>query len=134
MSKAVLILRSKAEREQAKAWIDKAPTHTSVEFRKPRRSLPQNDRMWAMLTDVAEHFNARGGYHGLRLTPTDFKDVFSASLQREVRQAPSLDGTSMVLLGRRTSDMDVGEMADLITLIEAFGAAQGVVFKEKVDG
>lgn len=132
MSRALVILRSKAERERAKSWIDQAPTHTSVEFKKPRRSLPQNDRMWAMLTDVAEHFAKNGGYHGLKLTPEDFKDVFTASLKRELRQAPNLDGTGFVLLGQRTSEMSVSEMADLITLIEAFGAAQGVVFKEKV--
>lgn len=118
----VLVLRSKAERTLAKSWVDQMPSNSVIRFKKPKRSIPQNDRMWAMLTELA----AKTTYHGLRLTPTDFKDVFTASLKRELRTAPTLDGSSMVLLGQRTSEMSVAEMTDLIDLIQAFAAQQGV--------
>jgi hypothetical protein len=40
---------------------------------------------------------------------------------------PGIDG-GFVVLGLRTSQMSVAEMAELQTLIEAFGAQQGVRF------
>lgn len=117
-----IILRSTAERSLAKAWIDQMPTHSTIRFAKPKRSLPQNDKLWALLTEVA----AQVTYHGVKLTPTDWKDVFTASLKRELRHVPTIDGTGIVILGQRTSEMSVGEMADLIELITAFAAEQGV--------
>lgn len=117
-----IILRSKADRDLAKRWIDQMPTHSVIKYAKPKRSLPQNDRLWALLTEVAANVT----YHGMKLTPTDWKDVFTASLKRELRIVPNLDGTSMVLLGQRTSEMSVAEMIDLIDLIQAFAAQQGV--------
>lgn len=118
----VLILRSKAERNLAKAWIDQMPTHSTVSFKKPKRSLPQNDRLWALLTEVA----AQVTYHGVKLTPTDWKDVFTASLKRDLRHVPTIDGNGIVILGMRTSEMSVAEMTDLIDLIQAFAAEQGL--------
>lgn len=117
-----IILRSTAERTLAKAWVDQMPTHSVVRYSKPKRSLPQNDRMWALLTEIA----AQVTYHGVTLTPTDWKDVFTASLKRELRTVPTLDGRSIVLLGQRTSEMTVAEMTELIELIQAFAAEQGV--------
>jgi hypothetical protein len=52
MSRAMLTLRSTSEREQAIQWVRKAPTGSRVEFKGPARSLDQNSRFWAMLTDV----------------------------------------------------------------------------------
>ena len=43
----------------------------------------------------------------------------------------NLDGTGFVpLSGRSTSDLTVPEMAELLALIEAFGAERGVVFND----
>lgn len=128
MGQGLVILRSKADRDLAKKWVDQLPTHSTVKFTRPRRSLAQNDKCWALLTEIA----AQVDWHGLKLTPTDWKDIFSASLKKEVRTVPNIDGTGFVLLGQRTSEMTVSEMADLITLIEAFGAGHGVQFKGEV--
>ena len=105
MGRALLVLNEPEARAKAKSWIDKAPFGTRVEFKASKRSLPQNDRMWAMLTDVAQHVP----YHGLRLSPDDWKLIFLDSLKREVRMVPNLDGNGFVSLGRSSSDLSKAE-------------------------
>jgi hypothetical protein len=77
-------------------------------------------------------------YRGFGATPVarhqafadDWKLLFLDSLKRELRMVPNLDGNGFVNLGRSSSDLSKGEMADLITIIEQFGANHGVVFHE----
>jgi hypothetical protein len=126
MSRALLVLHTPAIRSKAKRWIDGLPQDSRVEFKAPRRSLDQNSKMWAMLSEVA----AQLPWHGLRLSAEDWKLIFLDALKREVRMAPNLDGTGFVNLGRSSSDLSKEEMADLITIIQEFGARHGVEFFE----
>ena len=126
MGRALVTLRNKADRERASRWIEKAPFGTRVEFKASKRSLPQNDRMWAMLTDVATQLK----WHSIGLTPDDWKLVFLDSLNRESRFVPNIDGTGFVNLGRSSADLSKEEMSELIELILAFGAQHGVKFNE----
>ena len=126
MSRATLIITSDRERQKAASWVMNAPWNTRIDFKAPKRTLPQNDRMWAMLTDVAQQVL----WHGLRLTPDYWKLVFLDALKREVRMVPNIDGNGFVNLGRSSSDLSKDEMTDLIELIFAFGARQGVEFHE----
>ena len=86
------------------------------------RSLQQNARLWAMLTDISQQVD----WYGRKLSPENWKHVFSAALKKQ-DVVPGLDG-GFVVLGLSTSKMTVGEMADLQTLMEAFGAENGVRF------
>lgn len=86
------------------------------------RSWSQNRRMWAMLTDVSRQVD----WHGQRLTKEEWKDVFTAALKRQ-KVVPGIDG-GFVVLGSSTSKMSIAEMGDMMTLMEAFGAQQGVRF------
>ena len=86
------------------------------------RSSEQNRRLWAMLTEISKQVD----WYGRKLTPEDWKHVLSASLKKQ-DAVPGIDG-GFVVLGLSTSKMTKGEMADLQTLIEAFGAQQGVKF------
>jgi hypothetical protein len=126
MSRAVVVITSRAMRERVAHWAEKAPAGTRVEFKAPRRSVPQNDRMWAMLTDLAKQVK----WHGLHLTPDDWKLIFLDALKREVRMVPNLDGNGFVSLGRSSSDLSKSEMGDLMELIAAFGANHGVTFHD----
>lgn len=123
MSRALITLRGAADRARATNWVSKAPLGTRVAFQQTKRSIPQNDRMWAMLTDVARQLP----WHGQKLTPDDWKLVFLDGLKGEIRTVPNLDGNGFVSL-RRSSDLSKGEMGDLIDLIAAFGAEHGVQF------
>ena len=93
-----------------------------LSVKRETRSTAQNARMWAMLEDVARQVE----WHGRKLSKEDWKHVFSASLKRQ-DAVPGIDG-GFVVLGQSTSKMTVGEMGDLMTLMEAFGAEQGVRF------
>jgi hypothetical protein len=126
MSRAVLVLDSPAQREKAAHWIRQAPARTRVEFKAPKRTIPQNDRMWAMLTDVASQL----AWHGVKLSPDDWKLMFLDGLKRELRMVPNIDGNGFVNLGRSSSDLSKSEMSDLMELIAAFGARHGVVFTD----
>ena len=127
MSRATVIVQSDRDREQAAHWARKAPLGTRIEFKQAKRTVDQNARMWAMLTDVAQQVK----HHGLHLSASDWRLVFMEGLKREMRIVPNLDGTGFVNLGRSTSDLSKSEMSDLMELIEAFGAQHGVIFHSK---
>lgn len=127
MTRATLVLHSPEIRARAINWVQRMPAETRVEFKAPKRTLPQNDRFWAHLTDVAMQLP----WHGIKLSADDWKLIFLDALKRELRMVPNLDGSGFVNLGRSSSDLSKGEMADLITLIEEFGARHGVVFHDR---
>jgi hypothetical protein len=102
-----------------------------VEVKEPQRTLPQNDLMWAALTDVSEQHR----HNGIELAPSDWRLVFLDAYWRmkkaDLRLVPNLDGTGFVpLSGRSTSDLTVGEMSEFIDLIHATGAEWGVEFHD----
>jgi len=127
MSRATVILNSQAARDKASSWALSAPFGTRVEFKAPKRTPPQNDRMWAMLTDIAQQVP----WHGIRLTPDDWKLIFLDALKREVRLVPNIDGNGLVNLSRSSSDLSKGEFSDLMELIAAFGARHEVKFGDE---
>jgi hypothetical protein len=93
-----------------------------VEVKPETRSLMQNARLWAMLTDISRQVD----WYGRRLTAEEWKHVFTAALSKQ-DVVPGIDG-GFVVLGKSTSKMTKPEMAELQTLIEAFGADKGVRF------
>ena len=101
--------------------VMQAPDGYAVTVKEPTRSLEQNSRLWALLHDVATQVD----WYGKRLTPEDWKHVFTSSL-RKLEVVPNLEGNGFVALGLSTSRMSKRELGDLMTLIEAFGADRGV--------
>lgn len=93
-----------------------------LEVKPETRSLSQNARLWAMLTDISQQVE----WYGRKLTPDDWKHVFTAALSKQ-DVVPGIEG-GFVVLGKATSKMTKGEMAELQTLMEAFGAQHGVKF------
>lgn len=124
MSRALVIINRDSDREKAAHWAMIAPVGTRVEYKAPRRSLPQNDMMWSLLTDVA----GQVVWHGAKLSAEDWKLIFMQALNREVRAVLGIDGRSFVNIGVRSSDLSKDEMSDMIELILKFGAEHGVTF------
>jgi hypothetical protein len=117
-------LSTEAKRPGLIAWAQKCPVGWHVDFRQPTRSLDQNAKLWACLTDVSEQVD----WHGNKLAPVEWKDVFTAA-QKGQKAVPGIDG-GFVILGAHTSKMTVAEMSDLLELIFAFGAQHGVKFND----
>ena len=127
MSRALVVINSAADRSRICAWAEQAPWGTRVEFKKAKRSLDQNSKMWACLTDIAQQVE----WHGIKLTPDDWKLVFLDGLKREMRLVPNIEGNGFVNLGRSSSDLSKEEMTDLIELILMFGANHNVTFHDQ---
>lgn len=126
MTRYLVTLRSTVDRQRATRLVDAAPFGSRIEVKAAKRSIPQNDRMWAMLTEFSEQLK----WHGQRLRPDDWKLMFLDALKRELRMVPNLDDTGFVNLGRSSSDLTKSEMTDLIELMFEFGARHGVVFQD----
>lgn len=119
-------LISPSVRAAACRAIAEAPEGYLCEIKEPTRSRLQNAKMWAMLGDLAKQID----WYGLKLSSDDWKDVLSASLRKELRTVPNVDGTGLVILGMRTSQMSVGQMNELIAFMDAFGSQRGVQWSE----
>lgn len=122
MSRALLILGSDLDRRKAMDWIKKAPVNTRITFQGPKRSIPQSDKMWALLTIIADKTTLQL----VKLSAEDWKLVFLDALKRETRIVPNLDNTGFVNLGRSSSNLSKEEMSDLLELITAYMAEKGI--------
>lgn len=121
--KRTFILAHPEARRRAIEAIHEAPDGFAVTISEPTRSLDQNARLWASLSDVSEQVE----WYGKKLSPDDWKNVFTASLKK-MEVVPNLDGTGFVALGQSTSRMSKKELSDLLELIYAFGAERYVEF------
>lgn len=95
----------------------------------PTRTLEQNARMWALLSDVARQVKWPVDGDMVLISPDDWKQIFTAGLKREQRVAQGIGG-GFVMLGQRTSQMTKREIGDLMELISAFGSERGVTWGE----
>lgn len=128
MARALLTMRELADREKAARWVMAAPVGTRIEFKRPKRTLPQNDRMWAMLTDIA----SQKEHAGRKYSPDQWKVLFMHACGREVQFIPALDNGTFIPWGQSSSDLSKEEMTDLIEFMLAWGAENGVVFHDEV--
>ncbi len=126
MSRALLTIVCDDDRRRASNWASKAPVGTRIEYKAPKRTLPQNDRLWAMLTDVA----TQKTHCGRKYTPSHWKILFMHACGREVQFIPSLDNSTFIPWGQSSSDLSKEEMTNLIEFIFAWGAENSVTFHE----
>lgn len=122
--RAVLTLSTPEARAKAVKWVNGVPNKTRVTFLGPKRTLPQNARIWAALNDLSKQVP----YHGQKLSAEDFRTLFMDALWRETRMLPSLENDGFVQMRRATSELSVKEAEQLISLIYEWGYRHGVVF------
>ena len=116
--------------DYARQFLERGrPVRVTVAEAKPTRTVDQNSRLWALLTDVSRQVEWPVDGRLQKLPPEDWKDIFTAGLRKGQRVAQGIEG-GFVMLGSRTSRMSVGEMIDLQELILAFGVEHGVVWRE----
>ena len=94
------------------------------------RTLEQNAKMWAMLTDVSRQVE----WYGMYLRPEEWKDMATAALKGQ-KTVPGLEG-GFVVIGASTSKMSIKEMIDVIDFLYAFGSDPNhpVKWAEKAEG
>lgn len=121
----IITLTGQLARRKACQAIQTAPENYVVRISEKIRSLEANSRMWACLTDISEQVD----WYGNKLSQTEWKDVFSASLKRQ-KVVPGLETGSFVVCGQSTSKMTKSDFSDLLEVINAFAAEQGVVWSD----
>ncbi len=131
MSRAILTLDGRSKREQAIDWVRKAKTGSRVEFKGPARSLDQNSRFWAMLTDCAVQGRINGQRYNTEAWKTMFMTAYAEECGLEIRHLPALNRAGMIPCGRSSSDLSVGEMSELMEWISSWGAENGIVFHDQ---
>lgn len=131
MSRALLTLDSTARRDQAIDWIRKAPTGSRVEFKGPARSLDQNSRFWAMLTDCAVQGRINGRRYNTEQWKLMFLHAYAEERGIEIKYLPALNRAGMVPCGRSSSDLSVQEMSEVMDWISSWGAENGITFHDQ---
>lgn len=121
----VVILSSLAARANARKLIDAAPHGAVVRIKAARRTLEQNDKMHAMISDLC-----RAKPEGRNLDPDAWKGLLMHMAGHKVRFEPALDGDGVVALGFRSSRLTKQQMSDLIECIAEYGARHGVAFQD----
>jgi len=133
VTKASLVLATDEIRHKAAHWCLHLPRLTRVTFQEPKRTLPQNKKMWAMLGDIATSQRAAlkaGNASARDLPPEAWKCLVLHALGKEARYEPSLDGEEIVPLGYSSSELGISEMADMIAFMDSWGAENNVTFTD----
>jgi hypothetical protein len=125
MSKQTFRLVHDEARRRAIQAVKDATDGYIVTVSEPTRNLDQNAALWAMLTDISR----RVDWYGNKLSQEEWKSVFSSALKKQ-KVVPGLDG-GFVVCGQSTSKMTKSEFSELLELIAAFGANNGVKFNDK---
>ena len=125
MTRSLLVLYNDTMRNRAIEMVKMAEKETRVTFDGPKRTLPQNARMWMLLSLISDTLL----WHGAKWSPEHWKDYFMHSLHGELWM-PHEDG-GMIPVGRSTSNLSIRDHSDLTTLIEAFCARQGITIPER---
>lgn len=127
MEKQTYLLRNSSVKQNCIIAIQQLPTDSDrplqITIQEDTRSLAQNRMLWACLNDISQQVV----WYGRKMDAESWKHVFSAALKQQ-ETVPGING-GFVVLGQSTSKMRVSEMRDLIELIFAFGAEQGVRWK-----
>lgn len=127
MSRALITLNSLEDRQTAIRWIQKVPLGTRVELKEARRTLSQNSKLWATMTELSTQLR----WHGHKLTPDQWKSVLMSGLKHERKVVPNINGDGVVDLGYSSSDLSKDEMSELIELALALGTQNGVKFRDE---
>ena len=115
-----LVLNSDFARCRAATAVMAAPDGYIARIEEPKRTLDQNSRLWALLSDVAMS-KPQGRMH----TPEEWKCIFMSACGWEVAFLPGLDGRFLPY-GYRSSKLTKKQMGTLMDFIEAWGTENGV--------
>lgn len=125
MTGQTVILHGPSQRRLAADLVSRAPVGAVVNIREAKRTIDQNDKMWAMLSDVSRH-KPDGHTH----PPETWKSLFMHALGHEIRFEMGLNGEPFPV-GFRSSKLNKSQMADLITFISEYGDRHGVEWSDE---
>lgn len=102
-----------------------APPRSIVKIKPPGRSLDQNAKMWAMLSDIS-----RAKPEGRKHTPEIWKCLFMQAAGHAVQFEVGLDNTPFPV-GFSSSRLSKAQMVDLIEFMYEYGSRHNVKWSEE---
>lgn len=136
MAVQTYIIREERDRRFAMTAVYKAPFGMQVRISKPTRTDIQNAAIHACLTDIAKQLawppppRNDGELHDLVWWKRRCTLGWLIETKQEKELVESLEGDEFAFLLPHTSDLNVEQCAALREWIYAFGATNGVKFKE----
>lgn len=125
MSGQTVILEGSGSRDVAHRLIDAAPAGSVLNVKAPKRTLDQNAKLWAMLSDVS-----RSHPGGRKHTPDVWKSLFMHACGYAVQFEMGLSGEPFPI-GFRSSRLTKEQMSELIEFILAWGSENGVAWSDE---
>lgn len=124
---ASIIISGHRSRHKAIGWLMKAPEGCLMLLCPPKRTPPQNNMMWPLLSDIAEQVT----WKGKRYTSIQWKGLLLHAYGVEVQWMEGLNGEAFPL-GLSTSSLSKETMSEFLDFIQAWGAENGVIFSDQV--
>ncbi len=121
-----VILRG-GQRSVAKTLIDRAPEGAVMRIALPKRTLDQNAKLWAMLSDIS-----RAKPMGRVATPETWKCLAMHACGFAVQFEMGINGQPFPM-GFASSQLDKAEMSMLIEWLYQFGAENGVAWSDETE-
>lgn len=121
-----IYLVGNTQREYAHRAVREAPKGCVVSITKPKRTIPQNDKLWAILTDIS-----KAQPDGRQHTPDVWKCLMMKACGHAVQFELGIDGQPFPV-GYSSSKLNKEQMCDLITCALEYGDRHGVEWKEPV--
>ena len=124
--KKVFRLVHQAARENAIRAVSEAPEGYAVEVKSVTRSLEQNAKLHALLSDIARVIVWAGSYRDVEVWKRLLTAAWLRARGEPIEMLPALDGHGVDIVFRRTSELTVPEMIELIEYIQAWAIDAGV--------
>lgn len=123
-----IVIRTEESKSIAARRLASAPIGWVCSVREAHRTLPQNAKLHAMLTDISQQCD----YMGKRRTINFWKNLFVSGWMIATDQVPEivpgLEG-EFVNIRESTANMGVRDLSSVIEYVSAWGANEGVKFR-----
>lgn len=111
----------------------KAGKHLRMEIKNESKSRDQEEKYHAMIGEIAK----QAQHLGAKWSAEDWKRLLVDLFAKETglqggKIIPSLDGQGIVQLGLQTRNFTKEQAMEFITFLEAWGASNGIIFKNVV--
>lgn len=129
MTEKRLMVVSPTNRPFIKQQIDLLEVGDQVRVGPPNRTIAQNARLHAVLTDISKQVE----WHGAHLSVDVWKRLCMAAWLRERSEqpllVPAIDGHGVDIVFERTSKLSPKQCSELVEWCLCFGAEHDVKFK-----
>ena len=120
------ILSHRLARANALKAVQEAPEGYAVEVKPRSRSLEQNALLHTLIQLIAKKVVWAGSYREI----DTWKRLLTAAWLRArgdpIQMLPSIDGYGVDIVFRKTSDLTVNEMTELLEYVQAWAIEHGI--------